>query len=159
MIGLPTETYEDLDEIVQLVYELAKIRLEFKKKPGAVNLSIGTFIAKPNTYFERYKLNSSQEIVDKQNYLRQKFKKRYIKYNFTSIKVSLLEAALSRGNRQIGKVVHEAWRSGARLDAWHEHYRPDVWERAFVKEGINWEKYATRERAADEILPWKHIDI
>ncbi|MBU1862808.1 MAG: TIGR03960 family B12-binding radical SAM protein [Candidatus Omnitrophica bacterium] len=159
MIGLPTETREDLDGIVKLVYELAKMRMQVAKKPAQINVNIGTFIPKPHTAFEREKMDSVVLIQEKQNYLKEKFKKRYIKYHFTPAAISVLEGAFARGDRRMGDVITRAWHKGARFDAWKEHFNADIWKRAFEEKGIDLEQYATRQIEEGEILPWGHITL
>jgi len=159
MIGLPTETYEDLDELVSLVYELAKLRLSVHRQPGNIHVTIGTFIPNPHTTLEYEPMDMPDVIKMKQEYLRQRFRKSYIKYNMTPLAVSLLEAALGRGDRRIGLVIHSAWKQGARFDAWKEHFNFSYWQKAFDDNGFNIEHYATRQIDENAILPWQHIMI
>jgi len=159
MIGLPTETYDDLDQMISLIYKIANIRREFSRKPGQVNVGIGTFIPKPHTPFERETMNSQEEIEEKQRYLARELRKKYIKYSFTPFHVSALESALTRGDRQISSVLQTAWELGARLDAWTEEFQFEAWEKAFAKHNISIIEYATRPFPSESRLAWSHIAL
>jgi radical SAM family uncharacterized protein len=159
MIGLPTETFEDLEAMVKLIYKISHVRREFSKKPGQLNVGIGTFIPKPHTPFERYPMNSFTEIREKQTYLSRQLNKSYIKYSFTPYQVSLLESAITRGNRNLANVIKDAWNNGARLDAWSEEFNFGAWEKAFSANGLLIDRLATSEFAEDSTLAWSHIKL
>lgn len=159
MIGLPGETYEDLDGIVDMVYDLAKLRKEFYRQPGQINASIGTFVPKPHTDFEREQMDSVESIMEKQEYLKSKLRKRFIKYSFNDWQLSLLEGAMARGGRDLAQVIYTAWKKGARFDGWHEKFNYELWEETFKENGLDLKEYAHRKYTDEEPLPWAHISM
>ncbi len=159
MIGLPTETYDDLDGIADLVYEIAYLRKKLFKRPANINAGISTFIPKPHTPFESEPMNSMKKIKEKQAYLSKKLRRPFVKYGFTDPRISILESALSRGDRRLSAVIADAWNNGARLDGWGEYFNYDVWNNAFSRHGINIENYAVRNLREMVRKPWVHIKI
>jgi radical SAM family uncharacterized protein len=159
MIGLPTETYEDLDQMTDLIFEIAHLKRAFSKRPGQINVGIGTFIPKPHTVFERESMDTPDIIKQKQNYLSARLRRSYIKYSFTRPEVSILESSLSRGDRRLSSVIETAWLGGARFDAWSDHYDFSVWEKAFLQNGLDITQYATRSFGPAETLAWSHIAL
>jgi radical SAM superfamily enzyme YgiQ (UPF0313 family) len=158
MLGLPTETLEDVEEIVQLV---AKIRAAGKGSKGGMpqlRISLSTFIPKPHTPFQWVAQESAESLSAKHELLRQGLGRRGSRLSWHDTEVSLLEAALSRGDRRLGKVIYDAWKSGSTFDAWEEGLNQQNWLNAFAKNGLEPAFYAQRERPLDETLPWAHID-
>jgi radical SAM family uncharacterized protein len=158
MLGLPTETMEDIEEIVQLV---AKIRATGKGTKGGmpqVRISLSTFIPKPHTPFQWVAQDSAETLNAKHEVLKAGLRRRGSRLSWRDPEVSLLEAALSRGDRRLGKVVYDAWNSGSSFDAWDERFNYQNWLGAFKKNQLEPEFYAQRERSLDENLPWAHID-
>jgi len=158
MLGLPTETEEDIHGIVSLV---EKVRAQGKavcdRKPQ-LRLSFSTFVPKPHTPFQWVAMEDEQQISAKQEILKTNLRRKGIKLSWQNTRVSLLEAALSRGDRRLGKVIHRAWQMGAVLDGWSEHFNYEIWRRAFEESDIDPNFYARRQRSLDEVLPWQHID-
>jgi len=158
MVGLPTETMEDVAAIADLVRKVLAVGRRYHGKRAKVNISLATFIPKPHTPFQWLPLVGEEELKEKQELLRQRLRGFGIEFSWHDPKMSLLEAALSRGDRRLGRVVHRAWKLGARFDAWDELFNERLWWRAFEEEGLDPDFYARRERALDEVLPWDHID-
>jgi len=151
MIGLPTETDQDLDGIVELARSIAK--LNNRKQ---VTVSISTFVPKSHTPFQWEAQNSAEEILRKQRYLMDRLRVRNIKYKCHNHHLSLLEGVFARGDRQLGSLLLEAHKLGAGFEAWSEHFKPDLWEQAFSNAGIQPDTYL-KTRPLDVPLPWDHI--
>lgn len=163
MLGLPTETMEDIEgmadtahKIIDLFYSIPKE----KRGKGSVSVSIScaTFVPKPFTPFEFEPQATRQEIIEKQEHLISCLKTRKIKASWHDYNVSLLEAALARGDRRLGAVIEDAWRRGCKMDSWDEYFKPDVWWRTFDDLDIDPEFYACRKRDYSEVFAWDHLD-
>ncbi|MDK2918034.1 MAG: hypothetical protein PWQ37_767 [Candidatus Petromonas sp.] len=163
MIGLPTETYKDLDGIADLGYKVVDIYYDTpKEKRGKglnVTISTSSFVPKPFTPFQWEPQDTTETLVEKQNYLKDKLRHRNIIYNYHDSKTSFLEAVFARGDRKLSDVLIKAWEMGCKFDGWQEHFRYETWIKAFDECGIDPSFYANRKRKYDEILPWDHIDI
>jgi radical SAM family uncharacterized protein len=158
MVGLPTETLEDVAGIVSLV---DKVRAEGRKASGrkpTIRVSAGTFVPKPHTPFQWSKQENAASLTAKQEILQRGLDRKGTRLSWQDPRVSLLEAALSRGDRRMGKVIYHAWQLGSRFDAWSEHFSFDNWMKAFAEAGRDPASDAQRERSLDEVLPWSHID-
>lgn len=160
MLGLPTETYEDIDGIA----ELAKICTDiYRAKHGSLKglrvvVSTSFFIPKPFTPFQWCSQNTYQEQNEKRMYLEKKLKQiKSVQYKYHESKVCFIEAALARGDRRLSQVLLAAHKSGCKLDGWNEHFNYAKWCEAFAKCGYSMEFYAHRERTEDEILPWDTV--
>jgi len=150
MLGLPTETYADLDEMLDLISRAAAIL--------PLTVSVSSFVPKPFTPFQWERQFSMQDIEERQNYLRERLRKdRRVKFVYHDATTSFLEAIFSRGDRRLGQVLLEAYRRGCRFDAWSEHFRFDLWMEAFAEVGLDAASYANRERLLSETLPWEHL--
>ncbi|MDD5432213.1 MAG: TIGR03960 family B12-binding radical SAM protein [Candidatus Omnitrophica bacterium] len=158
MIGLPFETNEDLDGIADLSLRVSDLRRKVAKYPAQVNVSINTLIPKPHTAFQWFGMPSSEEIKEKQMYLRNKIKNRKITLSFQSRDVSFVEAVFSRGDRRLSEVVLSAFKNGARFDAWNEHFSIDKWLAAFSQTGIA-PGYYLEQIERSQQLPWDFIDV
>lgn len=163
MIGLPTETEEDLYGIKDLAY---KVKEEFFKLPkdkmkGSLKItaSASCFVPKAFTPFQWYPQNTLEQFKEKQKYLKSIIKDRKITYNTHDAEVSFLEAVFARGDRKVGRALIEAYKNGAKFDGWRDQFKYDVWMKAFDKEGIDPNFYANRQRDYEEVLPWDFIDI
>jgi len=154
VIGLPTETEEDIEGIVELV---RKIRHVGKGKMN-VKVSASTFVPKPHTPFQWAAQVGEEELAAKHQILRAGLRKLGAHLSWQEPNVSLLEAVLARGDRRLGRVIYRAWELGCRFDAWSEQYSYDTWQRAFEETGLDPQFYALRERPRDELTPWSHID-
>lgn len=159
MIGLPTETREDIEAIGQLV---DKIRDQARKNSGKtpqIRVNASTFVPKAHTPFQWFGQNTEEQLAAKHEILGAALQRRGTRLSWGNVKVSLLEAALSRGDRRLGRVIYRAWQMGAVFDAWDELFRWEIWEKAFAAEGLDIKFYAQRERSQDELLPWAFIDV
>jgi radical SAM family uncharacterized protein len=158
MLGLPTETMDDVEAIVQLI---AKIRAEGRTAKGGmpqVRISLSTFIPKPHTPFQWVAQESEEKLNAKHERLKAGLRRKGSRLSWPEPEVSRLEAALSRGDRRLGRVIYDAWRSGSTFDAWDERFSYQNWLDSFKKNGLEPGFYAQRERSLDELLPWAHID-
>jgi len=160
MVGLPGETLEDVGRIVQLSYELAKLRKKIDNKTGQINVAVSWFVPKPHTPFGRlgqkpkeYFEQAKKIILDEKRSLRAKF----LQFKFHNIERSILESAIGRGDRSLSDVIEAAWRAGARFDLWDECFDPEIWRQAFEKFGLDVDELAQREFAAGDSLPWEHL--
>ena len=161
MIGLPTETYEDLDGIADIAKRIIDLNYKINGPKGGrfnVTVSASNFVPKADTPFQWEAQNSAEEFEEKHNYLAKKLKLKGVTFNYHDNKTSAYEAVFARGDRRTGRLLYEAHKAGARLDGWTEHFRPEAWEKAFSKSGINADFYTTRKRNFDEVLPWDVID-
>ena len=159
MVGLPTETLEDVAAIVDLVKKVRAIGRRHQRKRTQVNVSLGTFVPKPFTPFQWLPLVDEATLEERQALLQRGLRGPGISFSWHDPRTTLLEAALSRGDRRLGQVIHRAWQWGAKFDAWDELLDEDLWWRAFADAGLDPNFYARRERALNEVLPWDHIDV
>jgi radical SAM family uncharacterized protein/radical SAM-linked protein len=157
MIGLPTETRPDLDELVLLVEGiLAQGRRHGRKN---VNVSVGSFVPKSWTPFQWAPFDGVEALEQKLAYLKDRFRRiRGAKMKWHEPREAEIECVLSRGDRRVARVLHTAWKSGVRFDGWTEHFRYDLWMEAFRAEGLPKERYL-RAYDLDEILPWDVLDV
>lgn len=162
MLGLPTETDEDLTAIADLakVVEDAYYAVPKRQRaPGLrITVSAATFVPKPFTPFQWCAQDTLPEIGRKQAVLRGALKHRSVTFNWHEPELSFLEACFARGDRRMADVLLAAWKLGCRLDGWQQHFRYDLWMRAFAEQGVDPSFYAHRERGKDELLPWDFID-
>lgn len=163
MLGLPTETMDDVEDIAKISQKIVEKYYELpkEKRRGKLEIVVSTsfFVPKPFTPFQWVGQDSIDMFKEKQQSLNKSINKRNIKYNSHDSKTSVLEAVFARGDRKISKVIYEAFLLGAKYDAWSEHFNNDLWIEAFKKANIDLNFYSTRERKIDEILPWDFIDI
>jgi len=158
MIGLPTETDDDIKGIADLAYKVLDWYKDIKGRRGAkVTVSVSSFVPKPHTPFQWFGQNTTAEIERKQQLLRSLLRDRSITFNWHDSRISFLEGAFSRGDRRLGQVLLAAWKLGAKYDGWSEHFKYEVWMEAFRLSGLDPEFYAWREREITENLPWDHI--
>lgn len=163
MIGLPTETLEDLDGIGHLAQVVNQAYFKVPKEKRArglrVTCSASSFVPKPFTPFQWEPQSTQRQIKDKQAYLRDVLRRiKGVNFNWHEPEVSYLEACFSRGDRRIGRVLERAVEKGCLLDGWSEQFKFDKWMEAFADCGLDPEWYAYRRRGKDEILPWDFID-
>ena len=159
MIGLPTETDDDILEMARLIRTLQALGRKVRGRTIDIGVSVSTFVPKPHTPFQWAPLAERETIARRQALLREHARGRGIHLSWSDWDGTWLEALLSRGDRRLGRVLLRAWRSGARFDAWSEHFRPDLWRQALAEEGIDDRSYTARERCVDEPLPWDVIDL
>ncbi|PKN36533.1 MAG: B12-binding domain-containing radical SAM protein [Deltaproteobacteria bacterium HGW-Deltaproteobacteria-2] len=153
MLGLPNETREDWEGIVNLGYEA----LRAANNRGQVTISLSTFVPKPHTPFQWQRQISLEETYERQDFIRKRIKNRNLSVKWHDAKMSLLEGIFSRGNESAGVLLEAAFRKGCRFDGWTEILRFDLWQEAMTEAGIKPEDF-TRERKIDERLPWDNID-
>jgi len=161
MLGLPTETDEDVLGIAALSGKvLAAWKKHAANKSRGVRITVSTscFVPKPHTPFQWEAQVSGEEYMRRVRLLREAMPARAITYNWHDPDTSLIEAALSRGDRRLGAVLEAVWRDGGRLDAWSEYFSMARWRNAFSACGIDPDFYAGRQRAEEELLPWDRID-
>ncbi len=161
MIGLPTETYEDLDGIADLARKVIRVYHETPKelRRGMLNLHISTssFVPKPFTPFQWEPQEEMESIKKKQDYLKNILKMKYVRYNWHDVTTSFLEAVFARGDRRLSRVLEYANENGAMFDSWHDYFKHDAWSNAFQKAELDPAWYANRVRKLDEVLPYDHI--
>lgn len=162
MLGLPTETEEDILGIAELANQVLHTwRLYAKNKNRGVRITVSTscFVPKPHSPFQWEKQNTMDEYIAKVNLLRENIKAKNVVYNWHDPQTSYIEATLSRGDRRMGKVIENVWRSGGRLEAWTDYFSFDRWMQAFDDAGVDPTFYAHRERCKDEVMPWDVVDV
>ena len=162
MLGLPTETDEDVLGIAELVYKIILAWKEHainKKRGLRVHVATAYFVPKPHTPFQWEKQITPEEYMRRCKLLKEHFYSKSIEYNYHEPELSRLEAVFARGDRRLADVIEEATLHGARLDGWDEYFRYDIWMDAMKKCGIDPEYYTTRGFAEDEILPWDTADV
>ena len=162
MLGLPTETGEDVIGIARLaekVYWTWKNYAVNKSRGLRITVSTSFFVPKPFTPFQWEAQITRDEYHRRVDLLRGSIKNKSIQYNWHEMETSYIEAVLARGDRRLGKLLETVWRKGGRLDSWSEYFSFERWMEAFAETGIDPDFYALRERPKDEILPWSMIDI
>lgn len=166
MLGLPTETQEDMQEIPRLAEKIAERYYEIPKdrRNGKCQITISAsfFVPKPFTPFQWAPMCSRDEFLDRARVVneevKQQLNKKSLKYNWHEADVTVLEGVFARGDRRVGRVLEQAYANGCIFDAWTEFFDNEKWLSAFEKTGISMDFYNTRVRATDEILPWDFID-
>ena len=162
MLGLPTETDEDVLGIAELVYKIIqawKANAVNKKRGLRVHVATAFFVPKPHTPFQWEQQITPEEYLRRCQLLKSHFFSKSIEYSYHAPDLSRLEAVMARGDRRIGPVIEEAVRLGARLDGWDEYFRYDLWLDAFKTCGVDPNFYTVRGCGEDEKLPWDHIDV
>ena len=167
MLGLPTETVDDMKGIAHLAQKIAEtyyetVPKEQRKGKVQINVSTSFFVPKPFTPFQWAPMFREEDFIEKakivKNEIRSQLNQRSIRYNWHEPDVTVLEGFLARGDRRCSKVILKAYEKGALYDAWSESFHYDIWKEAFKETGIDIEFYTLRERSTDEILPWDFID-
>lgn len=158
MVGLPTETLEDVQGIVDLAAKAKEIGRRHHRGRARVRVSTSTFIPKPHSPFQWARQNTADELAPKHELLRTGCKRAGVEISWEDPEHSLLEAVISRGDRRLGRAIHRAWELGCRFDAWHEHQDWERWRQALQECDLDPAFYAHREPGLLEKLPWSHID-
>ena len=166
MLGLPTETEEDIEGIAILSDKIAREYYTIPKdqRNGKVQIVSSTsfFVPKPFTPFQWHKMSTMEEFLEKQRFLAGKMREQLnfksIKYNWHEAETTMLEGVLARGDRRLNKLILEVYKNGAIFDSWSEHFKYDVWMKAFEDLGIDPDFYTCRERSEEELFPWDFID-
>ncbi len=163
MMGLPTETAEDIVGINVLGQKIVNCFYQNPNKPKGkgvtVSVSVSCFVPKPFTPFQWEPQDTLEQLEEKQRLLRESVTTKKVSLSWHDAKTSYLEAVLARGDRRLGAVLEEAFHRGFNLDAWSEHFDFDAWMDIFREKGLQPDFYACRRRSADEIFPWDHIDV
>jgi len=160
MIGLPTETQDDVAAIAHLVQRLAAFgrrALGSKQSRLRIGVSVSVFVPKPHTPFQWVGQDAGDELERKQAILQEMLRGRHLKLSWADAGASGLEAAVSRGDRRLCPAIEAAWRAGARFDSWGEHFDFGRWQHAFGEAGLRMEDYANAALGYHERLPWDHI--
>ena len=161
MIGLPTETDEDLDGIAEIARNIVELNYKLNGRKGGrfnVTVSVSNFVPKANTPFQWESQNTAEEFARKHNYLTTKLHTKHVTFNYHDNATSSFEAVFARGDRRCSKLLLAAFKNGCKFDSWTEHFKPEGWEKAFADSGIDRAFYTERKREFDEVLPWDIID-
>lgn len=163
MLGLPTETDEDVQGIAELAAKVRACYLSVpkeKRAPGLrITVSASVFVPKPFTPFQWAPQISRAEVSRRQAHLRAALAKvKGVDFKYHAPDLSYVEAIFARGDRRVADVLEKAWKLGCRFDGWSDQFRFDLWMRAFEETGVDADFYATRPRAAEEVFPWEHLD-
>ncbi len=160
MIGIPGEVDEDVAYIAELAEKVSNLRLHFGgRRAGIVHTSVSTFVPKPLTAFQWHGQPTREEVDERQRFLYAQKKNRAVVLKFHERDRSWIEGVLSRADRRIGRLLMRVWELGARMDAWDELFKVELWEQAFRDTGIDPHFYAHRHRPADEVFAWDHLDL
>lgn len=158
MVGLPTETDRDVEDIVELSRRLKTIKVAGRRK-GKINVSVATFIPKPHTPFQWVRQISIEESRSKIYGLKDRFKQiKGIQYKWQNPETSIVEGIFARGDRRLSRLLEIAHQKGCKFDGWSDHFRFDLWQSAWQSSGLDADPGFLRQRAVDEVLPWDHID-
>ena len=162
MIGLPTETPEDVEGIAKLAQKVVDAYYSCENKPKGksvtVTISTASFVPKPFTPFQWYGQNTRDTLMDKQYHLKESITTKKINYNYHDAGTSFLEAVFARGDRRLSKVMEKACEKGFHFDGWSDCFSFDAWMKLFEECDISPDFYATRDRSLDELLPWDFLD-
>ncbi len=167
MVGLPTETKEDLMGIPRLCQTLAEdyftIPKEERSGKVAITASSSFFVPKPFTPFQWASMNTEEEFLEKARFVKDNFQlqknRKCLTYRYHDADLTIMEGIFARGDRRLAPVILQAYQEGCIFDAWHEMFHREIWEKAFREHGIDPNFYTSRERSVDELLPWDFIDI
>lgn len=163
MLGLPTETEEDLKGIAHLAEKIVEKYFEIPKeqrpRPVMVNASASCFVPKPFTPFQWDAQNTYEEFGEKAQIVKSEIKRRQVRFTYHNTMMSSMEGVFARGDRKLSALLYRAWQLGCRFDGWTEHFDFAKWQQAFADTGLSMAFYANRERSYDEVLPWDHISV
>ncbi|MBN2390816.1 MAG: TIGR03960 family B12-binding radical SAM protein [Anaerolineae bacterium] len=157
MLGLPGETDDDIEAIIDLAHRVRRLGLDIGGRKTEVHVSVSTFVPKPHTPFQWAPLADRATVERRQALLRERLRGRGLRLSWNAYDGTRLEALLARGDRRLNVVVEAAWRNGACFDAWDEWRSMEAWEHAFEETGIDVDEELYRPRAEDEPLPWDHL--
>ena len=167
MLGLPTETVEDMQGIAELSEKVAEVYYDTvpkEQRHGKVQVTASTsfFVPKPFTPFQWAQMCTNEQFLERASIVNHRMKemlnKKSLRYNWHEADVTVLEGVLARGDRKVAAVIEEAYRNGAIYDSWSEYFNNDIWMKAFETCGVDIDFYTTRERSLDEVFPWDFID-
>ena len=156
MMGLPTETDEDIIGIARLAKKVVDLYTEIKGRRGVkVTISVACFVPKPYTPFQWFGQLPIAEFERRQRLLKENITDRSITFNYHDARLSVIEGVFARGDRRLGKVLYQAWQDGAKFDGWSDLYQHDTWLKAFEICGVDMAFYNERQRDFNEALPWE----
>jgi len=158
MVGLPTETREDLEGLVGLATEMARLGKRIAGARARINVAVSAFIPKPHTPYQWEQMASEDELNEKYRFLRSRLRNRQISLSWRDTSLARLEAAFARGDRRLGEVVLKAWQMGSRFDAWSTELNIDIWRKAWAESAIPFEFCQVPPPSPGDPLPWQHID-
>ena len=163
MLGLPTETDQDVDGIADLARKVQQCYFSLPKErraPGLrITVSASVFVPKPFTPFQWAGQLDQAQVIRRQQRLKEQLSRiKGVDFKYHAPDLSFIEAVFARGDRRVGEALERAWRLGCRFDGWSDHFRYDLWLRAFEETGVDPAFYASRPRARDEVFPWEHLD-
>ncbi len=159
MLGLPTETDEDIYEMARLIREIYSLGRRLRNRRVQVSVSVATFVPKPDTPFQWLPLIDPAVVEERQRILVNETRIGKVRVSWSDWDSTWIEAMLSRGDRRLGAVVKRAWELGARFEAWSECYEPSLWRRALDESNLDESFYISRQRERDEILPWDRLGV
>ncbi len=157
MLGLPGETDEDIEAIIDLAHRVRRLGLDIGGRKTEIHVSVSTFVPKPHTTFQWEPLADHATVERRQAMLRERLRGRGLRLSWNQYDSTRIEALLARGDRRLCTVVEAAWRNGARFDAWDEWRSQAAWEQAIAAAGLDTDAALYRRRAEDETLPWDHL--
>lgn len=162
MLGLPTETMEDVDGIARFGYRILdtwnQVPKEQRSRDVQITISTSFFVPKAFSAFQWAPQANSEEYLQKQQHLSEQIRNRKIRYNCHDSFISTLEGLMARGDRRVSSLVYTAWKKGCRFDSWSDQFNEQAWREAIEECGIEVDYYNHRERPADEVFPWDIID-
>lgn len=165
MMGLPTETDEDIAGIADIANRIVDMFFQNPNRPRGkmvqISISVATFVPKPFTPFEFEPQATEDEVRHKQEHLVNSIDPRNakrVKVSWHEFHISQLEGVLARGDRRLSEVIYKAWKNGSRFDSWSDRFNWECWKKAFEECGISPEFYASRRRSYDEVMPWDHLN-
>ncbi|MHC5061073.1 MAG: TIGR03960 family B12-binding radical SAM protein [Planctomycetota bacterium] len=160
MVGLPGETEADIEQIVDLSFEIARLRKNVDKKTANVNVAISWLVPKPHTPFQWFPQKEITYFQQAKTLILQRKRQlnaRFLRFKFHHIERSILESAMARADRRMADIIETAWRLGAKFDLWDECFDYDIWKKAFSEHNMNLEAVAQKGFAPNQILPWDHL--
>lgn len=157
MIGQPDETLDDVQAIADLCKDVLIEGRKIIGKKANLHAGISTFVPKPHTPFQWAHLDPLPSVLEKQNLLKDQLRGPGLKMTWSNPRETILEAALTRGDRRLSAVIEDAWRHGAKFDAWQDQFNYNIWMDAFDRIGISHEFFTTRQHQLNEVFPWDHI--
>ena len=157
MIGLPTETEEDVRAIAHLCDRVSDLRRDVESKPGKVNVSVAPFVPKSHTPFQWEKMAELDYLKNMQSLLLDEIGNDRVRFKFHTPERSVLEGLLARGDRRMGAVIKDVWKRGGQLEAWDEFFSFERWQKAMENQGLDPDFYLHRRRTKEEVFPWDHI--
>jgi len=162
MIGLPTETREDIEGIVKTAQSVVDLYYSLENRPRTavtVTASVATFVPKPHTPFQWEAQDSLETVIEKHEILKNTPRSKKITLNYHASNTSILEGVFARGDRRLSEVIYTAYKNGSVFDSWSEGFNFETWQKAFKDCNLDMSFYQGRKRPFDEVLPWSHIDF